>query len=320
MNKYIAIFTIGMWLALPLSAQNDDVYFTPSKSKKATTTSTKVATSAASTTGSTYAATRDVDEYNRRGYYYNSDTLYLDEAEGDTLYLDGRDTPQYYYGDDAYNPDDYEYSYRLSRFYSPGLIISVGDPYWGYYGYYDPWYYSSWRYPYYYGSSWYYGGWYSPWYYNSWYSPWYYGGYYHHHIVPHYGGGVVGRISNGYAHHTGTRTGVSSSATRVARASASGARANSALRAGTGVRAGSTVRSTTSSSAASRSYNNSGTTTSPARANSGSTYSQPSRSYSSGSTGSTYSAPSRSSSVSSGSMGGGRSAAGGQSVSRGGRR
>ena len=126
---------------------------------------------------------RDIDEYNRRGQY--------DQAENDTVDVEGTDYQQYEYTDriikyhdpassikitgadevTVYVGDDIYADYYESRAWGPNIYLGMGWGWSSFYPWYDPWYdpwYYGWGYPYY-------SRWYSPWYYSRWYSPWYYG-------------------------------------------------------------------------------------------------------------------------------------------------
>lgn len=196
----IALMLLGV--CAPVNAQGDDgddMYFTPSSSKKAAKTSKSKSSrlltvksgsddasdeAPANYTGKDYSDA-EVDAYNRRGR--QGVGAQKDSVSGDTLYIgDGDEARQYadrY--EDAYYPDDYYYSSRLARFHEPAVNIYLGygypyswgwgwsygwgDPFWwdSYYGWYDPW---GWSWSGYY--SWY--GWGNPWNYGwaYWDRPW----------------------------------------------------------------------------------------------------------------------------------------------------
>lgn len=193
---------------IQLSAQDyeDDIYYDASKAKNKTKTpvvkqpaagsvasASRTATEyydyPAADTYSTHGVTlRDVDEYNRRGYYAVTDTVPVDTVSG--------------------NSDDFEYTRRIERFYNPSVVAASGDAqlkeyyydsepqtevnivvgtpgYWGCYPYggwsvtwsSSPWYWSSWYSPYY--------GYYDPyWAWNGWWGPTWYYPYHHHHYHP----------------------------------------------------------------------------------------------------------------------------------------
>lgn len=166
MKKLFLLFVLAGAMPLSMMAQDDDLYFTPSK--KAAKTSSSVENKPTYYAGSN----RDVDEYNRHGKFRSTyqkigvDSLgndiiefqagtgiYPDSTYVDTMWV----SPKKKYQDD----EEYAYSRRMSRW----------D---GYYGWYDPWFYGHWGY-----RPWGYWGWYDLWYYSyyGWYDPWYYGYY-----------------------------------------------------------------------------------------------------------------------------------------------
>ena len=179
MKKLLFLSLVMGSMPLSMMAQDDDMYFVPSKERVVEQRSTYGMPAHTYYSGST----RSVDEYNRRGsayQYFNpadsSDIIAFDAVQG--LYPDSL--------------GDYQLTREMARWdgYTPS------DSYWeGYdrgrrdsWGWHSPWYYS-YYYPWY--SSWYYDpwyySWYDPWYYgyygwhgyySSWYHPWYYGGYY----------------------------------------------------------------------------------------------------------------------------------------------
>ena len=198
MNKKL-FWTLGLALitSLSMQAQDDDLYFTPSKKKSqdmnATVTSVRSNQQSASTQSSRPALavynnnSRDEDEYNRRNVNYAGawqtgggaeDSLV---AQVDTVYVTSPD---------MYDPEaDFIYSRRLLRFHSPRFGFALSSPYYwdlvygyGVYNYlYDPFYWDLYD-PFYWDYGWGYGwswrpwyssfyGWYSPYYYNSWYAP-----------------------------------------------------------------------------------------------------------------------------------------------------
>lgn len=217
MMRNVFIAALLMVVPFNLMAQDDDMYFVPSK--KAKQEAREKAQQARETRYVTViyepeddymaqedqpdfhtGALRDVDEYNRRGHNHPSsfgevhvgnDTLYITEEQ---LALEDsiRNLSKYREQEE----EEYNYSGRLVRFHG-----GVRSPYyWDYYYdwaydpfFYDPFYYNSWYYgPGYYGwygpynSAWYrhgWYGWYDPWYDYSWgwggyYGSYYYGGYY----------------------------------------------------------------------------------------------------------------------------------------------
>lgn len=350
MNKFLVSLILG---ALPLTmvAQDDDMYFVPSKKTVKSTTTMRSSARPAPTFHS--GSNRSVDEYNRRGgSYYQvlpADTagrsaqgsndiidfsgelgVYPDSAAAGDDFALTREMSRW----DGYEPDAYLEGYRDGRRES-SLTIGWHSP-WFYSSYY-PWYDSYW----YWHDPWYYTGWYDPWYY-SWYDPWYYGygyyrpwyhsywygGYYHPHY--YYGGGVshydgpTGTQRHGRISYSSPR-GVSNGRTTAYSSGRFGGRALDANRtsgtfgstrsASTGARSTSTRSSSSrfGGNAATRTYNNSS--------------SQSTRSYtpstpsSSGSAGSFGGSRSSSGSFGGGSFGGSRSSGGGGGGGRlGGRR
>lgn len=225
-----------LWLSLvfgvlPLSMQaQDDMYFVPTKARVAKEKANRYIPIERYYSGSN----RSVDEYNRRGSYYQpiegdsvSDVIQFDGMEG--VYPD--------------SVGDYRLTRELTRFdgYEPG------DNFWAGYAagrhdafvWYSPWYYSSYYPfydPWYYGRGWY-AGWYDPWYY-GWYDPYYswgWGGYYR----PWYYGGYAGYIpSYGSVRYYGTGTAGTISLTGRTHGSFAAGRA-SAVRSGSVARANS---------------------------------------------------------------------------------
>lgn len=281
-----------MLLALVMSysglAQDDDVYFVPSKSAKAETRAKVASRSSYGATGETevysydnWAEGRDnrsmdVDAYNRRGG--NADSVSAFSAEENAAGT---------------------YTSRIVRFHSPSIGVYVSSPYYiDVYDYwYDPWfspfYYHSWFYP-----SWYYG-WYGGWYgwgmgpyWHSWHHyPWYdyawgWGGRYH----PVWNGSVrprdTGRRVTNYRPSRGY---ASNNRGGVNRPSRNYDYSRPSRGSGT---TGRPSRSFGNSSSSSRDYGNGsvGTSSRPTR-----NYNNSSRSTGSGTSTRSYSAPSRSS-------------------------
>ncbi len=153
MKKWILLAAVCS-LPFGMMAQDDDMYFVPTKENVAKESKNYGMPSNTYYSGSN----RSVDDYNGR---LSSSVTPIDSA-----------------GKEVEN-DDYKYTRRLSRFddYTPSQAYWEGyrDGRWS-----SPWYYS--RYGLY--SSWYdpwYNSWYDPWYvswYDPWYDSWYYGGYY----------------------------------------------------------------------------------------------------------------------------------------------
>ena len=208
MKKLIMLLLLGV-LPLSMMAQDDDMYFVPTKENKA-----KEAASYGMPTKTYYSgSSRTDEEYNRRAW---SSVAPVDSAGNDIIEFSA---VRGVYPDSAYSEpvdNDYQLTRRMSRFddYTPS------EAYWD--GYRDgrwssPWYWNSWYSwydydPWYWNSPWYYGryySWYSPWYY-GYYHPWYYGypGYYG---VRWYGGG---RSRSYYASQPVRRTTYSSNSRR----------------------------------------------------------------------------------------------------------
>ena len=174
--KKLILLTLLSSISLSMVAQDDDMYFVPTKANVA-----KEAKKYGMPQNVYYSGSnRSVDDYNRRamigapidttandiidfsavrGVYPESDSLM---AESEDYKLTRRMSRF-----DDYTPSEaYWDGYRAGRWSSPWYNT--------WYSWYDPWYYDSWWYwndPFYY-SSWY--GWRSPYYYTSWYSPLYY--------------------------------------------------------------------------------------------------------------------------------------------------
>lgn len=183
-----------------LQAQDDDMYFVPTKQNVARDRAAYYGIPADD--GYYSGSSRSVDEYNRR---WSSQYEVLPADTGDVISFAAVE---------GVYPDsvgDYQLTQRMTRFdgYEPSAAYWAGynqgrSDSWGwhspwYYSYY-PWYDSYW----YWNDPWYWDyGWYDPWYYHGWgwggyysswyYRPWLYSGYY-------YGGG------GGYAHRTSPGT------------------------------------------------------------------------------------------------------------------
>ncbi len=187
-------------------AQDDDMYFVPTKENVAKATKNYGMPEHTYYSGSN----RSVDEYNRRldSYAYPIDSTGNDIIDFSAV--------RGVYPDSAYaqpsDGDDYTLTRRMTRFdgYTPSEAYWDGyragrwaSPWYSWYDY-DPWYWDSWYWhdPFYY-SSWY--GWGYPYRYSGWYSPYYYG---YYRPVVYYGGGgryrgVSGRSWSraGITHH-----------------------------------------------------------------------------------------------------------------------
>mgnify|MGYP004668143079 FL=1 len=205
-------------MPLTMTAQDDDLYFTPKKSAK-TDVSERFNRDSNECPAYYCGSNRNVDEYNRRGklksYYQKigTDSLgndIIEFHEGDGTYgkadLDSNIT--IYPGSERYYDDedsDFAYSRRMGRFdgfygyWDPAFYGTYwGSPYWrSYYSWYDPWY-DPWYGPYY-------AGWYGPHWHYGWGAHYGWGGYYGW-GWPYYGcGGWYGPRYYAYSGPTGTR-------------------------------------------------------------------------------------------------------------------
>ena len=150
MKKWILLAAICS-LPLQLMAQDDDMYFVPTKENVA----------------------KELEDYGMpRNTYYSGSNRSIDDYNGR---LSSTVTPIDSAGQEV-ETEDYQYTRQLSRFddYSPSQAYWDGyrDGRWnspwyytGYYGYYSPWRYG-----------WYSSYYYRPWGYYSWYTPIYYHG------------------------------------------------------------------------------------------------------------------------------------------------
>lgn len=231
MKKWLVLSLIMGAMPLSMTAQ-DDMYFVPTKERVAKEKAQRMVERETYYSG----INRSVDDYNRRGSYYQV-------IEGDSL----NDVIDFSPVEGVYpdSLDDYQLTRRMARFdgYEPA------DNFWAGYSagrrdawaWHSPWYYSayypwydSWYDPWYYGRSWY-AGWYDPWYYDwyypyygwgGYYRPWhygYYGHYGHYGYAPHYG---VGR-SSGTIDRYGRSHGVFSGNRATAGRTTGNARVNS---------------------------------------------------------------------------------------------
>ena len=176
--KKLILLTAVAALPLTMMAQDDDMYFVPTKENVAKEAKTYGMPKNVYYSGSD----RSVDEYNRR---MRSKVEPIDSAGNDII--DFSAVRGVYPDSTLAYENDYKYTKRLSRFEG---YTSTSDAYWegyrdgrwsspwyysSYYIWYDPWY---WNDPWYYGYYGYYGGWYSPWYYGVYYRPYRYWGWY----------------------------------------------------------------------------------------------------------------------------------------------
>ena len=205
MKKLVLLSVLFGAMPLTMMAQDDDLYFVPTKENVA-----KEAEKYGMPSNTYYAgSTRSADEYNRRAW---SRVAPIDSAGNDII---DSSAERGVYPDSAYEDvQDYTYTRRMSRFdeYTPSEAYWQGyrDGRWtspwyygSYYSWYDPWY-DPWYYGGYYGSYW---GWHSPYYYSTWYSPWryrygygYWGGWYGPRYTRYTHAGA-GWSRAGYSHH-----------------------------------------------------------------------------------------------------------------------
>lgn len=192
--KRLLLSAASLLMLAPLAtmAQNDDVYFVPTKKQKTQKQEEKVKEH---TTVYSVGTERDVDEYNRRQYRSSYVRIDNDSTGDDIIDFEGEPLPDtlYLYEDEpSFGDSEYYYSRLMSRF----------DDYYGWYPYFyhSPYYwdYPYWggpytRYAYHWGAPWL-DYWYNSWdglYRYSWYPYTYYGGWY--------------RPAVAWSGHTGTR-------------------------------------------------------------------------------------------------------------------
>ncbi len=247
------LFLLSFTVALPLSGQEDDMYFIPSKKKQqAQQPDLNIEMSVAS-------PSRDVDEYNRRGkqQVVFTDTLGMQwtlqtDENGQSIWMpieneevvqDTKPEMQ------AYGEEDFSCTRRLGRFHS------VYTPYYNYNSCYDPWFdpfYDPWLTSPWYRTSWYYGPYYGP-YYGWGYGPGWYGpGFHPHYYHPVYvsggrRGSSFGHVGGGALASGNRNSGVGTSRSGNVRRSTGVRSSSTARRAGTPSRSTGVSRSTSSS-------------------------------------------------------------------------
>lgn len=194
-SNYLVSLVLGL-MPLSMTAQDDDMYFVPSKQDVQPTVYSVHPTSAYNS-----GNIRDVDEYNRRGGSYY-EPITTDSAGNDIVNFDAvRGVyPDSLTNDTLLPYEDFELTRQMSRWdgYEPTYMDGYRDgsrDSWML-GWHSPWYYSSF-YPWY--DAWYdpwygYHGWYGRYYgwygsYYGWYDPWYYG---YYPYGPYYGGYYYG--------------------------------------------------------------------------------------------------------------------------------
>lgn len=212
MKKLFLLSVLAVVLPASLMAQDDDMYFVPTKKN------VEKAKYGYGMPRDTYysGSNRSVDEYNRRyaSMVQSVDSLgnvVPDSIGNDIIQLDGvagvypDSLGDYTYTRRMSRWDDYEWRDGYRAGYSDGRFGRWGwssyYPYYsGWYGgwydpWYDPWYYGGWGY-------WGYAGWYDPWYYGGWGYPGYWHGHWHGGWYPSYGV-AWGRRSTGTRNHSG---------------------------------------------------------------------------------------------------------------------
>ncbi len=213
MKKFFLLTMLGMSLPVLTMAQDDDLYFVPSKETKV-----KEVNTYGMPTDTYYSGSkRSAREYNRRSWdtTASADTTandIIDFSAVEGVYPDTTATVA------TEEDSDYSCTRKMSRFdgYTPSEAYwegyrdgtwTSGRPGWysAWYGsWYGPWY-SLWLDPWY--DSWYFGSyWGSPYYY-AWYSPWRYDYYYWSRPYWGWGGGYYAGSATrpwsraGYSHH-----------------------------------------------------------------------------------------------------------------------
>ena len=162
MKKILVSLILGA-LPLTMMAQDDDMYFVPSKKSSVSTTTVRSSVRPAPTFYS--GSNRSVDEYNRRGGSYYQ-VVSNDSVGNDIISFNGE---LGVYPDSAAT-EDFALTREMSRWdgyepdpnaYAEGYRDGRRDS-WSLYTWHSPWFYSS----------------YYPWYDSYWYwrDPWYYGG------------------------------------------------------------------------------------------------------------------------------------------------
>lgn len=195
MKKWMFLTIILGAMALQGWAQDDDMYYVPTRQNVARDRATYGIPSGTYYSGSR----RSVDEYNRRGSMYevlppdSSDIIMFSGGAG--VYPDS--LSDFALTQQMERWDGYEPSSAYWAGYAQGRLDWSWHSPWYYSSYwYDPWYYDPW-----------YWGWYDPWYgyygwggyygYYSYYRPWYYGNYF----VGIGGGGLHARNYPGTENH-----------------------------------------------------------------------------------------------------------------------
>jgi len=213
MNNRILVSLLLGAMPLTMLAQDDDMYFVPSKQTK------ERAVANYGMPRSTYysGSNRSVDEYNRRGQggssYYQvvpdttasgNDIISFSAERG--VYPDSTQTEDFALTRQLARYDGYETDLAYRDGYRDGVSDSWHSPlfYSSYYPWYDSYWY--WRDPWYYRHYGWYSTWYDPWYYDyGWYGPYHYG-YYSYYRPYYYGGGYYSGRSRLYSRNGNTGT------------------------------------------------------------------------------------------------------------------
>ena len=206
MRKLFMLSVIALVLPVSTMAQDDDMYFVPTKKN------VEKAKANYGMPQNTYysGSNRSVDEYNRR----YSQVMPIDSVGNDIIDFDGTmgAYPDSTGGDYKYTRmmsrwDDYDWKDGYRAGYADGRFGSRWG--WGgYYPYYSGWYggwYDPWYDPWYYGGYgyWGYAGWYDPWYAWGWgYPHYWHGHYWHGGWYPSYGISVGRRVTGTRNHST----------------------------------------------------------------------------------------------------------------------
>lgn len=173
MKRIVILSVLSLLVVVSVSAQDDDMYFSPKKSdngSNATQSRQRPSAVGNGNSGRVYGgetnnevsyysgSARDVDEYNRRSRYSQD---YMQQEDGLSYRNDSI----------LVSVEDYENSMKMKRFDGYHNVTLVVN---------DPWYYDPWCYDSYYWRS----GWYWPWNYSC-YDPWFHRpawyGYWGHH-------------------------------------------------------------------------------------------------------------------------------------------
>lgn len=213
MNNRIFVSLLLGALPLTMMAQDDDMYFVPSKKTHEHVAPHRDAPRSHSTYYS--GSNRSVDEYNRRGFGSSYQVVSNDTTGNDIIqfsaergvYPDSTMTEDFALTRQMARYDDYDVDLAYREGYRDGTTDSWHSP-WFYSSYY-PWYDSSywyWNDPWYYRHYGWYSTWYDPWYYDyGWYGPYHYG-YYSYYRPYYYGGGYYSGRSRLYSHNGNTGT------------------------------------------------------------------------------------------------------------------